>query len=121
MSSNASTSNYMLDLPEELRTHNIHPTFHISMLKPHIPNDDSRFPARDVKVYYDFGQDANVEWEVDEILAHQWDGRSLRFLVKWNLGDTTWEPLRSCNKLRALDEYLALRGVNTPSKLPKHA
>ena len=39
-SSNVSTSNYSLDLPEELRAHNIHPTFHVSMLKPHIPNDD---------------------------------------------------------------------------------
>ena len=119
-SSNVSTSNYTLDLPEELRTRNIHPTFHISMLKPHIPNDDERFPARDVQTYYDFGQDADVEWEVDEILAHQWDGRSLRFLVKWNLGDTTWEPLKSCNQLRALDEYLVLRGVQSPANLPKH-
>jgi len=48
--------------------------------------------VRDVRVYYNFGQDADVEWEVDEIMAHQWDGRSLRLLVKWSLGDTTWGP-----------------------------
>jgi hypothetical protein len=50
-SSNVSTSNYTLDLPEELRAHNIHPTFHISVLKPDIPNDDEQFPERDVRVY----------------------------------------------------------------------
>ena len=44
------------------------------MLKPHILNDDEQFPARDVCTYYDFGQDADVEWEVDKIIAHQWDG-----------------------------------------------
>jgi transposase InsO family protein len=60
-SSNISTSNYTLDLLEELCTHNIYPTFHISVLKLHIPNDDERFPAQDVHVYYDFGQGADVE------------------------------------------------------------
>jgi transposase InsO family protein len=119
-SSNPSTSNYALGLPEELRTRNIHPTFHVSLLKPHIPNDDARFPTRDVRVFYDFGQDADVEWEVDEILAHQWVGKALKFLVKWNLGDSTWEPLKHCNQLRALDEYLSLRGVKSPAQLPKH-
>jgi hypothetical protein len=38
-SSNPATSNYTLELPDELHTHNIHPTFHFSQLKPHIPND----------------------------------------------------------------------------------
>lgn len=90
------------------------------MLKLHIPNNDSRLLARNVQVYYDFGQDADVEWEVDEILAHQWDSHSLHFLIKWNLGDTTWEPLRTCNELQALDEYLVLWGVKKPSQLPKH-
>lgn len=119
-SCNPSTLNYALDLPEELHACNIHLNIHISVLKPHVSNDDSRFPARDVQVHYDFSQDANVEWEVDEVLAHQWDGCSLCFLVKWNLGDTTWEPLKTCNELWALDEYLALRGVQKPSQLPKH-
>jgi hypothetical protein len=77
--------NYTLELPDELCTCNIHPTFHVSQLKPHIPNNDNQFPAREVRTCYDFSQDADIEWEVDKILAHQWDCRSLKFLVKWNL------------------------------------
>jgi transposase InsO family protein len=117
---NPSTSNYTLKLPTELETRNIHPTFHVSLLKPHIPNDDERFPSRDIQIYYDFGYGDEAEQEVDEILAHQWDGRALRLLVRWSSGDSTWEPLRSCSKLRALDEYLSIRGVAKPSQLPRH-
>ena len=120
MSANPSTSNYMLELPEELHARNIHPTFHVLVLKPHIPNDDDRFPSRDVQTFYDFGQDADIEWEVDKMLAHQWDRRALKLLVKWNLGDATWEPLRLCNKLSALDDYLLLWGVKSPAQLPHH-
>jgi hypothetical protein len=117
---NPSTSNYTLKLPTELETRNIHPTFHVSLLKPHIPNDDERFPSCDIQIYYDFGYGDEAEQEVDEILAHQWDGRALRLLVRWSSGDSTWEPLRSCSKLRALDEYLSIRGVAKPSQLPRH-
>ena len=120
MSANPLTSNYTLELPEELRARNIHPTFHVSVLKPHIPNDDDQFPSCDVRTFYDFGQDADIEWEVDKILAHQWDRQALKLLVKWNLGDATWEPLRLCNKLSALDDYLSLRGVKSPAQLPHH-
>jgi Chromo (CHRromatin Organisation MOdifier) domain len=115
-----STSNYTLKLPIELEARNIHPTFHVSLLKPHVPNDDDKFPSRDIHVFYDFGYGEEAEQEVDEILAHQWDGRALRFLVKWSSGDSTWEPLKSCDKLRALDEYLSIRGVAQPSQLPRH-
>src|SRR5258706_16371860 len=117
---NPGTSNYTLKLTIELEAWNIHPTFHVSLLKPHVPNDDNRFPSRDVQVYYDFGYSDEAEQEVAEILAHQWDGWKLRLLVKWNSGDSTWEPLKSCDKLLALDEYLSIRGVTRPSQLSRH-
>ena len=33
-----------LDLQPELRAWRVHPTFHMSLIQAHIPNDDGRFP-----------------------------------------------------------------------------
>ena len=55
----------------ELEAQNVHPTFHVSLLKPHVPNDDNRFPSRDDHIYYDFGCGYVAEQEVDEILAQK--------------------------------------------------
>ena len=67
---------------------------------------------------YDFGEPSDVEWLVDEITGHHWDGRKLLFHIKWNLGDTTTEPYNSCKDLTALDRYLELQGVSDWRKLP---
>jgi hypothetical protein len=45
--------------------------------------------------YYNFSQEAKDEWYVDEIQSHHWNKSVLEFQVRWNLGDTTWEPLTS--------------------------
>jgi hypothetical protein len=95
------------------------PTFHVSLIKPHIPNNDERFPHHDVLKHYDFGQEAEEEWFIDEIIAHRWQEASLELQVRWSLGDTTWEPLANCKQLEALDAYLELRGVTSPKALPR--
>ena len=98
-----------LELPPKLTARWVHPTFHMSLLRAHIPNDDARCPRRDTKAYYDFGAADEPEWFVDEILAHCWvDSTGLELQVRWTLGDVTWEPLASCKELAALDEYLKL-------------
>ena len=38
---NCKMSNYMLELPPGL---NVHPTFHVEVLRTHEPNDDNIFP-----------------------------------------------------------------------------
>ena len=101
-----------LELLPELTAQRVHPTFHVSLLRAHVPNDNARFPRRDTKVYYDFGAADEPEWFVDEILAHCWvDSMGLELQVHWTLGNMTWEPLASCKELAALDEYLELCGV----------
>jgi hypothetical protein len=116
---NANTSNYTLELPEVLRTRRVHPTFHVSLLRPCIKSDDSLFPNRSIAVIYDFGQPEKAEYEVKEILSHSWLRNKPRFLVKWTLGDITTEPLEHVESLQALDNYLELQGVSTIEDLPR--
>jgi hypothetical protein len=89
-------------------------------LAPYEPNDSLLFPGRAVQVFYDFGEDPDKEYQVQEILDHAWDlDQNLWFRVKWGLGDLTWEPLANCNELEALDEYLILQGIDDASNLPQ--
>jgi hypothetical protein len=114
------TSNVTLELPPELTKRRITPTFHSSLIRPHVANNDELFPRRDVHAHYDFGENDEPEWFVDEIIAHQWKGNNdLELQVKWTLGDVTWEPLASCKELEALDAYLELRGVKRTRDLPR--
>ena len=117
--SHPAESRYTLDLPPELQARRIHPTFHVSRLRPYTKNDDSTFPKREVRAYYDFGDAEDDEWLVDDILAHRWEGNKVSFLLQWNLGDTTWEPYSACKELAALDRYLELLGIDTCKALPR--
>ena len=65
------------------------------------------------------GNPDNAECLVDEITAHRWVGNTVDFLVKWNLGDSTWEPHAHCKELEALDNYLELQGAPSVQRLPK--
>ena len=49
------SSNITTELPQEFKDRKINPTFHTSLVRPYIKNDDILFPKRDTKVYYDFG------------------------------------------------------------------
>jgi hypothetical protein len=68
---------------------------------------------------YDFGAPNDMQWLVDEITGHKWQGKKLSLQVRWNLGDTTWEPIASCDELEALDRYLALMGVTDWQQLSR--
>lgn len=108
------TSNYVLDLPMQMISCGIHPVFHISLLKPQIPNDDYLFPNRKPEFFYDFGKEESDKLRVDAIIGHQWiSARSVSFIVLWDAGDMTTEPYATCKDLEALDDYLRLQGVDT--------
>jgi len=118
--SHETTLTVKLELPPELVNWRIHPTFHVSLIWAHVPNDDGRFPRHDTKSYYDFGSTDEPEWFVDEILAHHWiSPNTLEFQIHWTLRDVMWEPLAECKELEALDEYLELHGVSQPCDLPR--
>src|SRR6266581_6289380 len=84
-------------------SHGIHPRFHMSRLSLHEPNDSMTFAGREVNIFYDFREDPDHEAQVCKILGHAWAQDSIWFKVKWELGDTTWEPLENCNELIHLD------------------
>ena len=113
------TSHYTIELPEELKRRNIHPTFHASLLKPHEANDDLLFPNRETHRHYDYGMPEDIEWQVEEIVGHRWNSDRLQYLIHWTAGEHTWEPSESCDELQALDDYLALLGVDSPNHLPR--
>ena len=113
------TSNYTLELPAALQERRIHPTFHVSLLRPYQASNDALFPNRAQPEPYDFGAPDDAEWFVDELLGHRWEGKTLEFQVRWSLGDTTWESYGSCKDLTALDKYLELQGVKRPAQLPR--
>ena len=114
------SSTYVLELPTALQERRINPTFHVSLLRPHYASDDALFPNRSQPEPYDFRAPNDNEWFVDEIIGHRWvEPNKLKYQVRWSLGDTTWEPHKSCNELAALDRYLELQGVKRHTKLSK--
>ena len=115
-----SKSTVHLELPDELKQRHIHLTFHTNLIRPHVANDDIRFPNREAQYHYELGHSQDDEWFVDKIIGHRWTNENqLELLVKWTLGDTKWEPIHECNKLEALERYLEIQGVKAPQYLHK--
>ena len=44
----------------------------MGLVQTFVANNDELFPKRDMKSFYDFGQDDKQEWLVEEITSHQW-------------------------------------------------
>ena len=86
------------------------------MLRPHIVNDNTRFPKCKTRINVDIRTNLEEEWVIRSIEDHRWLP-GLKFLVRWELGDASWEPLKVVDKLEALDHYLELEGVGNPFKL----
>lgn len=101
-------NSFKLDLPSELKRRGVHPSFHASLLRIHNPNDDKRFPGRQVNQISGLGQ--TEEWAVDRIKTHQGKGRESLFLLVWKSGDKAWVPLSEVKDLEALPAYLEAEG-----------
>jgi hypothetical protein len=95
---------YKLELPTTML---LHPTFHVSLLKPYIANSH---PSRSITPpASDLFDDGHEEWEVESILSHRWRGSKLHFLVSW-VGfaehENSWIPeVNLANSPDILSEY----------------
>ena len=67
-----SASTVTLELPN---MPSVFPTFHISLVKPFLPNDDVEYPHREI--------DENQEFFVESVLNHRACGRGRQYLVKF--------------------------------------
>ncbi|EJD33768.1 hypothetical protein AURDEDRAFT_32249, partial [Auricularia subglabra TFB-10046 SS5] len=77
---------FRIDLPDELKARGIHPMFHASLLRVHVPNDDRRFPSRLAYQVFDLGDKDDLS-DVKEIMTHSGTGRDALFKVVWKAGD----------------------------------
>ena len=107
-----SSSTYTLDLSATMR---IHPTFHTSLLRPYVPNEDSLFPGRaDPKPGPVVTADGVEEFFVKRILDCRRRGRGWQYLMRWcgyGPGSDSWLPGSEVDKLEALDIFLREQGL----------
>ena len=107
-----SSSTYTLDLPTTMY---IHPTFHASLPRPYVPNEDSLFPGRaDPKPGPVVTADSVEEFFVERIL-HRWRrGCGWQYLMCWRgygPGSDSWLPGSEVDELEALNILLHEQGL----------
>ena len=107
---------YQLGLSDELIKRGVNRAFHASLLRPHVPNDDRRFPGQMPTQIPGFGEKPE-EWIVDQIVTHHGKGLGSEFQIQWKAGDRTWASYREVAHLNALDRYCELMGVKDASGL----
>ncbi|QRW13905.1 Transposon Ty3-I Gag-Pol polyprotein [Ceratobasidium sp. AG-Ba] len=108
---------YKIELPSALKARGIRPTFHASLLRPHIPNDDRRFPGRLTEQVIVGIEDESREWMVECVVEHAGRGREAKFKLLWMSGDTTWESFENIRHLESLGTYLEAQGVKDAAEL----
>jgi hypothetical protein len=100
-----SSTAYKLDLPSNM---NIHPVFHVSLLKNYHPNPEE-FPDRQVQPPPPVIVGGQSEYEVERILDKRRRRGKVEYLVKWTvyeLYDATWEPVENLkNATEAVSDY----------------
>ena len=111
-------STYRVKLPAELLRRGIHDAFHASLLRIHVPNDDRRFPGRDISQIAVWGYN-DGEWAIDRIIAHAGKGAAAQFEVLWKAGDKSWARYEELKGLNAMDAYLEACGVKRANDLPE--
>ncbi|QRV92243.1 Transposon Ty3-I Gag-Pol polyprotein [Ceratobasidium sp. AG-Ba] len=107
---------YKIELPTELKARGIHPVFHVSLLRIHVPNNDQKFPGRSGEQIVSLEKEPK-EWAVDRIVTHAGKGRDAEFKLLWKSGDYSWESYERIRHLEAMNAYLKAQGVDEASQL----
>jgi len=110
-------NSFRLDLPAELKQRGVHPSFHASLLRIHVPNDDRRFPGRQMSQIVALGN--ADEWAVSSIESHHGKGDDALFELIWKTGDRAWLPYHEISHLEVLNQYLESQGVSKIGELPR--
>jgi hypothetical protein len=95
---------FELDLDEKFQ---IHPVFHVNLLKPWISNNDQEFPDRHQEPPAATIIDDREEFEAEAIIKKRTHYGKTQYLVKWkgyHDEDSTWEPIEN---LRNAPDLLA--------------
>ena len=106
----------MIELPQDLKKRGVHPAFHASLLRIHVPNDDRLFPGR-TAAQLGITKIFDTEWKVDRILDHSGRGIHATFQVEWPTGDRTWIDYDTAKNLVVLEQYLESLGIKDISQL----
>jgi Integrase zinc binding domain len=96
---------------------NLFPTFHISNIKPWLPNDDNKFPSRTLEQPGPIDVNGTEEFLVDSIIDHRKIGRGFRYLVRfagYGPDSDRWITGRELDNNEALDVYIK----NNPDLFP---
>ena len=99
-------ASFKLDLQGKFK---IHLVFHVSLLKPWIGNNDSKFPGRHQDPPPPVIIDDQEEFEVEAIIDKRTHYGKTQYLVTWKgyrPEDSTWEPLSNLDNAKSLiDEF----------------
>jgi hypothetical protein len=96
---------------------NLFPTFHISNIKPWLPNDDTKYPSRTLEEPGSIDIQGQEEFLVDSIIDHRKIGRGFRYLVHftgYGPENDRWIAGRELDNNEALDIYWK----NNPEDFP---
>uniref|UniRef100_A0A8C5MCN6 Gypsy retrotransposon integrase-like protein 1 n=1 Tax=Leptobrachium leishanense TaxID=445787 RepID=A0A8C5MCN6_9ANUR len=89
-----------LRLPPNFR---IHPTFHVSLVKPWTPD-----PFRKTTPPPPVSAASDPEYEVQAIIDSRWRGRSLQYLIQWKgygPEERSWEPASGVSAVRLVRRF----------------
>lgn len=107
---------FRIDLPSEFLQQGVHPVFHSSLLRIHVPNNDHRFPGRLHDQLHETAI-AESQWRIDKVISHSGAKHNEVFQVLWSTGDSTWMPYAEIGDLPCVIEYLELLGLEDISQL----